>query len=119
MPRNVKRALLVFCVVGVLALLSDGILLALSISRHHTAPVIGNILQQGALPQQGTPSTTAGHTALTPTSATPAGPASQFALSTPRLTFSAIQGQSSPGSQTVTLSTSSQGFSWKIDPPNP
>jgi hypothetical protein len=117
MPRNVKRALLVFCVVGVLALLTDGVLLALSVSRHHAAPGVGNS-QPDALAQQGTPLTTAGRTSLTPTSTTQAGAASQFALSTSRLAFNVIQGQGTPGSQTVTLATISQGFSWRIDPLN-
>ncbi|HXR66661.1 MAG TPA: hypothetical protein VN729_12090, partial [Ktedonobacteraceae bacterium] len=67
------------------------------------------------LAQQGTPSTSV---SLTPTSATQAGAASQFALSTPRLAFSVVQGQGTIEPQTVTLSTISQGFSWRVDPLN-
>ena len=117
MPRNVRRALLVFCVVGVLALLTDGILLALSISRHHVVVVGTRPVQlRVAAPQGASP--TAGYTPLTPTSAAQINALSMFALSSQRLAFSAVQGQTNLVSQTVTLSANQQGFSWRIEPLN-
>ncbi|MGH2510731.1 MAG: hypothetical protein ACRDHZ_25470, partial [Ktedonobacteraceae bacterium] len=42
MPARVRRALLVFCIVGVLALSVDSVLLALSMMRHHVVLRGGN-----------------------------------------------------------------------------
>jgi hypothetical protein len=113
-PTNVRRALLVFCVVGVLAFVTDGVLLALSLSRHHTVstqrrnvPVIGGA-QDGISPTSG----------ITPTSGVQVAAAVPFALSPQRLVFSAVQGQSNLTPQIITLSASSQGFSWQISSQN-
>src|SRR5579883_1165252 len=46
-PRRVRRALLLFCIVGTLALLTDGVLLALSIIRHHSAPAALHYDEEG------------------------------------------------------------------------
>lgn len=113
MPRNVRRALLVFCVVGALALLTDGALLALSIMRHHTAQST-RYGQQNIVAAQGISPTT-GQT--TPTSTVQAQ-AGTLQLSTQRLVFNAVQGQDSLAAQTVAFSAGQQDFSWLIVPVN-
>jgi hypothetical protein len=116
MPGNVKRALVVFCVVGVLALVADGVLLALSISRHHvtTGAQSG---QPGVVTQLGT-SPTIGRATLTPTRIAQVNSAVPLVLSSQRLVFSALQGQSNLAPQTILLSANSQSFSWQIEQPN-
>ena len=113
MPRNVKRALVVFCVVGVLALITDSVLFALSISRHHVAAGVQSS-QPGFIAQVGT-SPTSGSTVLAPTSTAQVNVAVPFALSSQRLTFSAVEGQSNLAPQTIILSANPQSFSWQIE----
>jgi hypothetical protein len=116
MPKNVRRALLIFCIVGIVALLSDGILLALSLTRHHTVasmtptPRLG-IDQQVASPEPGSPLTS------TPLQ-TPTGTAQNgtLVLSTQRLAFSATQGESALVAQTITLTGVRQGNAWRVEP---
>lgn len=115
MPKNVKRALIVFCVVGALALLTDGILLALSLTHHHTTGVSQAMTPDG-LPGQRVASPEGGSATLTPT--TPAQ-VDLLALSVQRLAFTAAQGQSSLSPQIVTLAATHQGFAWRADPSGP
>lgn len=114
MPRNVKRALLVFCIVGALALLTDGILLALSLSRHHTVADTTRPIQSGMLDQQ-VASPASGRSFLTPTSAARVSAVPTLVLSAQRLVFSASQDQSTLGVQTITLSANRHGFSWRVE----
>lgn len=114
MPRNVKRALLVFCVVGALALLTDGILLALSLSRHHT--VLNTRNTQPGIAGQHVASPPSGSSFLTPTSITQVSAVSMLALSAQRLAFNASQGQTTLMPQIITLAASRHGFSWRVDP---
>jgi hypothetical protein len=111
MPRHVRRALLVFCVVGVIALLTDGVLLALSIMRHHSS----SPTHQGqsiALSPQASMSAPGG---ATPTSTRPGAASMALLLSSQRLMFTATQDQAAPPAQTVILSAGAQGaFSWQI-----
>ena len=115
MPRRVRRALLIFCIVGILALLTDGVLLALSITRHHS-PQIGEHYDQ--------PSVIAAQTASTPALSRPTSPPSTrpvglhtLWLSSSRLTFNAIQGQAGLTPQTVTFSAgNATAFSWQVVP---
>lgn len=115
LPRRVRRALLLFCIVGVLALLSDGVLLALSIMRHHSIPVeTVHHDQEGFMRLP--PPTIEASTATTTTGAGPTGehPGSLL-LSTTRLVFTVTQGQPAPTPQTVTFSGGSEStFSWQI-----
>lgn len=106
MPRRVRRALLVFCVVGAMALTVDGVLLALSIMRHHSATQ--GVAQTG--------STIISHqTGNTPTSTL--NSSDTFSLSSTRLFFHATQGQGDPAPQTLRLGTGGQqGFSWALAP---
>lgn len=114
MPRGVRRALLLFCVVGVLALLTDGVLLALSIGRHHSAQFAQQ--DQSAIMHQITPIEGLSMASPTP-SVSQLNEAGVLLLSSSRLEFSATQGQTSLPSQTVTFSGGSQNtFSWFITP---
>lgn len=121
MPRQVRRALLVFCIVGVLSLLTDGVLLALSRVHHHTAqttqddqpaivfqPKVMSIIDHR--PSLSTKSTRPDK------STTPDIMPSMLMLSSSHLTFLAIQGQSNPAPQTVMLSGREQAFSWLVVP---
>lgn len=114
MPRGVRRALLVFCVVGVLALLTDGALLALSIMRHRGTPPIN----QDAVGIMHQLSPTAGGGTVSPASHTDsANKAGTLLLSSTRLTFTVTQDQTDVPSQTVTFSGGAQHtFSWLIVP---
>ncbi|HEY0755288.1 MAG TPA: hypothetical protein VGD98_15115 [Ktedonobacteraceae bacterium] len=112
-PRNVKQALLVFCVVGVVAFLTDGILLALSLT-HHRAPTSTSITQPGAVEQQ-VASPLPGMVSITPTVVIPV---SAFALSVQHISFSAAVGQVSLASQAVSLSGLHQGSAWRVEPVN-
>lgn len=115
MPKRVRRALLLFVVVGVLALTVDGILLALSVGRHHQPTV-------GVVPTQSSGGTKP--LLLTPVSQIPTTPAvtatasvspDAFELSTSRLSFVANQGQANPASQKVTLFAGNKSaFSWQV-----
>ncbi len=115
MPKNVRRALLIFCIVGVVALLSDGILLALSFTRHHTmagmmpTPRL-RIDQQVASPEPGSLTSTPPQT--------PTGTAQNGALvlSTQRLAFRAVEGQSALATQIITLTGVRQGTAWRVEP---
>jgi len=119
MPRRVRRALLVFVVVGVLALSIDGVLLAFSIMRHHTATPPGGkniVAARGSVPN----SAGAGLTPI-PGGATPSATASQtvlntaFTLSTSRLQFTLSQGQPNPPGQSVMLQAAgTNAFAWQI-----
>lgn len=114
MPASVRRALLIFCIVGVLAFLTDGVLLAISMLRHHEATNVpqtrlGRISQQGDL-------STADQNAPTPATVVRAGMAPLLVLSAQRLLFSAAQGQSNLAAQTVTLSAHHRSFAWRIEP---
>ena len=113
MPRNVKRALLVFCVVGALALLTDGVLLALSLSRHHTG--LNARTAQPGIAGQHVASPVSGGTFLTPTGITQVSAVSMLALSAQRLAFNASQGQATLIPQMITLAASQQGFSWRVE----
>lgn len=115
-PRRVRRALLVFCVVAVLALLTDGVLLAVSIMRHRAAQTAHSnqslgVVQQGISPTMDqalhTPTVQQSHSTTL------------FALSTPRLAFSSVQGQSHLAAQTVALLGNQQNFTWQIGSANP
>lgn len=113
MPRHVRRALLVFCVVGVMALVTDGVLLALSIMRHHTAQFAHQDQTMTIAPQA--PLSTLGQ--ATPTSTRSGAANNAFGLSSQRLVFSAVQGELAPAAQIVALSAGAQGaFSWQIVP---
>ncbi len=127
MPTRVRRALLVFCIVGVLALTVDGVLLALSIMRHNT--VMQGVKSPTAItaanPFSGTPgaSATTGVTGtvdtkgITGTASTTGHTQSPFALSSSRLLFTTAQGQADPQPQVVTLlSGEQQPFSWDLVP---
>ncbi|MGH2481659.1 MAG: BACON domain-containing protein, partial [Ktedonobacteraceae bacterium] len=106
MPTRVRRALLVFCVVGALALTIDSILLALSIMRHQ-AVARSTLSTATTLVTDPTPGL----------SATPGSTQPTFALSVTRLVFSATQGQADPQSQTVKLLDGQpQPFSWDLVP---
>jgi hypothetical protein len=112
-PRPVRRALLIFCIVGTLALLTDSVLLALSIIRHHSAPAPMHYDQEGFMRRL---APTASAVPITPT--TDVHPLSQtgaLLLSSARLVFTATEGQSELAPQTVTLSGGQQStFSWQI-----
>ena len=113
MPRHVRRALLVFCVVGVMALLTDGVLLALSIMRHHTPSTAHQDRSMTISPQASL--STLGQASPTPTRSGTASNA--FGLSSQRLVFNVVQDQPEPAAQVVTLSAGSQGaFSWQMVP---
>lgn len=106
MPPQVRRALFVFCVVGVLALSVDGMLLALSIMRHHTvmqgvqSPLATVIANASGIP-----------------SATSGSPSFPLVLSATRLLFTATQGVVEPQSQAVALLGGvQQSFSWDLVP---
>ena len=110
MPRRVRRALLIFCIVGSLALLTDGILLALSLTRHHAPAITQNTAhnthgsQTNALPPSGQP-----NPGTSPSSA------HERLLSTARLSFTATQKQANIEPQTVTLFGDGKNtFSWTI-----
>ncbi len=117
MPAPVKRALLIFIIVGILALSVDGVLLAVSMTRHHTrASTIPSAHSSGEVSDQ---------LFLTPVSQVPTQVSldptplishnDAFMLSTPMLSFVAIQGQPAPNAQTVVLSSATPaGFSWQI-----
>lgn len=110
MPKNVRRALLVFCIVGTVALVTDGILLALSFTHHRAManiPIPPNQEQLVASPVPGA--------TLTPTLTIPL---STLVLSVQRVTFSGIVGQTNPAPQTVTLSGLPKGSAWRIEPVN-
>jgi hypothetical protein len=111
MPKNVKRALIVFCVVGALALVTDGILLALSLTRHHATgvsqvmPPDSQARQRLAPPVRGSDTLTS----ITPT------PVDLLEISPQHLAFNAVQGQGSLAPQTITLAATHQGFAWRAD----
>jgi hypothetical protein len=114
-PRRVRRALLLFCIVGTLALLTDGVLLALSIIRHHSAPAALHYDEEGFM-RRLTP--TASAVPVTPTPGVhPMSQAGMLLLSSARLVFTATEGQAELAPQTVTLSGGQQStFSWLIVP---
>ena len=107
MPARMRRVLVIFCVIGSLALIVDSVLLTLSIMRHRAAP-----------PMVSSTASTSTHGDLTPGSSTTSGVTqTAFTLSTTHLSFLATQGQSDPQPQTVTLfSDHVQPFSWAIAP---
>lgn len=107
MPTRVRRALWVFCVVGVLTLSVDGVLLALSIMRHH-------MVMQGV---NSPPATVAVNPfqATSGTSSRSTSVPSSFGLSSARLLFTTTQGQGNPQAQTVVLFSKTQrSFIWKV-----
>lgn len=113
MPKRVKVALLIFLIVGALALTVDGFLLILSLTRHHTQPPTVQTSQPdpGSLQLQLTP--------ISQTAPTPDARATSvngsFFLSSSHLSFVVMQGQLDPTAQTVVLSSSkSSSFSWEI-----
>lgn len=106
MPKPVRRALLVFCIVGACALIVDGILLTLSIMRHHITARPATTMTN---PSNMTPAPGAEATSNVLSSA--------FALSATRLVFTATQGQADPSPQSVTLfDGQAQTFSWNLMP---
>jgi hypothetical protein len=116
-PKRVRRALLIFCIVGALALLTDGALLALSIIRHHSAPAASRYDQEGFM-RRFSPTTSA--VPATPTAGShQISQAGSLLLSSSRLAFTATEGQTELEPQTVTLSGGQQStFSWLIVPAN-
>jgi hypothetical protein len=119
MPRRVRRALMVFAVVGILALSIDGVLLAFSIMRHHTPASTGKnvVAEQGTISK----STGAGFTPIPGDAMTPNAISSQptlntaFTLSTSRLLFTLSQGQANPPAQVVRLNVGGgSAFAWQI-----
>lgn len=116
MPRRVRRALLVFCVVGALALLTDSLLLALSIMRHHAQPIAGRNSQSVISAQVISTPPPATRQAIPTPSAQPTT-AYTLSLSSSHLAFNAIKGQANLTPQTVVLSASnSTAFSWQVAP---
>lgn len=116
MPRRVRRALLLFCIVGALALLTDGVLLALSMLRHHSVSVASHDDQEGFMRQQA-PLATDDSPATSTVSANRPGQPGALLLSSSRLVFTATQGHPGPAPQTVTFSGGLQNtFSWQIVP---
>jgi hypothetical protein len=117
LPRRVRRALLLFCIVGALALLTDGVLLALSMLRHHHTSAVAAPHVPTTITRM-SPQMVQTSTATTATGATGAGAhAGSLLLSTTRLVFTITQGQPAPAPQTVTFSGGSEStFSWQIVP---
>ncbi|HEX7735979.1 MAG TPA: hypothetical protein VF458_14030 [Ktedonobacteraceae bacterium] len=111
MPKNIRRALLVFCIVGTVALLTDAILLALSFTHHRT---MANAPISPSWDSQVVGSPVPGAT-LAPTMTMPL---STLVLSVQRLTFSGTVGQANPAPQTITLSGLPTGATWRIEPAN-
>lgn len=115
MPRRVRLALLVFLIVGVLALTTDGFLLFLSITRHHTQ-------QRFTPPVTGTDNnstqlllTPVGQASTTPVPTTVTSIDEAFSLSSSYLSFTATPTQPAPDPQTVVLSSNGpSGFSWQV-----
>lgn len=105
MPTRVRRALWVFCIVGVLTLSVDGVLLALSIMRHH-------LVMQGV---NSPPTTVAVNPFQATSGASSRSTPSSFGLSSVRLLFTTTQGQGNPQAQTVALfSRTQRSFFWKV-----
>lgn len=116
MPRRVRRALLIFCIVGALALLTDGVLLTLSIMRHHAQPMAGRD-SQSVISAQIIPTPTFVPRQATSTPSAQPATAYAFSLSSSRLVFNAVRGQASLTSQTVALSAgNAAAFSWQVAP---
>jgi len=115
LPRRVRRALLLFCIVGALALLSDGVLLALSIMRHQSVPVETVHHDQEGFVRLPAPTIEAS-TATTTTGVGRTGShIGSLWLSTTRLVFTVTQGQPASTPQTVTFSGGSEStFSWQV-----
>jgi Viral BACON domain len=115
MPKRVRIALMIFLIVGALALTTDGFLLALSIIRHHTqstSPSVGTIAPDGG-PER-VMLTPTGPTSITP-GATAITLANALSLSSSHLLFVATQGQPDPPPQAITLtSNESNGFDWQV-----
>jgi hypothetical protein len=115
LPKKVRRALLIFCIVGALALLTDGVLLALSILRHHGGSVATHYDQEGFMRQL--MPTTGASPVISTVGAHQFNQAGALLLSSSRLVFTVTQGQTSSVPQTVTFSGGSQTtFSWQIVP---
>lgn len=115
MPKRVRRALLIFIIVGALALTIDGILLALSVTRHHSSSLGVSTVQppKGSKPVLLTPLGPVSTASLA--TATASVSADAFTLSASRLSFVANQGQEDPASQQITLRAGSKNaFSWKV-----
>lgn len=108
MPARMHRVLLIFCVIGLLALIVDSVLLTLSIIRHRASST-------GAVSSI-TTAPTLGH--LTSGSSATSGSArTAFTLSSTHLFFTATQGQGDPPPQIVTLlAGQAQPFSWAMEP---
>lgn len=106
MPTHVRRALWIFCIVGLLALSVDGVLLALSMTRHH------QVVQSVHSP---TATLTANPLGTSVTTSNPLR--SSFILSSAHLAFTTTQGQGDPQAQTITLlSATRKPFAWKFVP---
>lgn len=105
--RRIRRALLLFCVVGIIAFLTDGTLLAIHLLRQHTPSQnqSGPLLQGTQIAGQMTPITFT-------QSKLPTG---VFGLSPQLLVFLATQGKAAPTAQVIVLSVGGQlAFSWQI-----
>lgn len=110
MPKRVRRALIIFCVVGVLALSVDSVLLALSIMRHHVVRQSGHALTAVA-------TTNPPKMPLRATSVTGGTMRFPFVFSSTHLLFTATQGQVDPQAQTILLlSRTHQPFAWELAP---
>ncbi len=120
-PRKVRIALLVFSIVGVLALLMDGMLVTLSITRHPLTSSPISATHQSAThvvyPKSFLPTIrTSMAPVSTPTAtSTPTVSAGMFSLSVSSLAFTAVQGQNAPAGQTVKLYSNGQDtLNWRV-----
>jgi hypothetical protein len=134
-PKRVRVALVIFCIVGMLAFTVDGVLLALSIMRHHTPHAVANISHTFIPQVQSELRVAATQTASVVSSTISATPSAKSLTATPTSTVSPVNGvlslsssslsfsvsgdqkQADLAPQTVTLSTGEQSaFSWLIGP---
>ena len=115
LPRKVRRALLVFCIVGTLALCIDCVLLALSIMRHHIPPALLPPGPSLIVSPSSSTSPTAEPKGLTPAaSVTSVSIVHTLVLSSTHLLFSATSGQAELAPQTVMLNSGQNTFTWSI-----
>jgi hypothetical protein len=119
MPKRVRRALLIFIIVGVLALSVDGVLLAFSLARHHTSTSTGQTHGRTGSYQSLTPAPVVQGSATVSANTTPTTLNTALVLSTSHLFFTA-QGEINPDPQTVILNAGAQSaLDWQITPTAP
>jgi hypothetical protein len=117
MPRRVRVVLIIFLIVGTLALTTDGFLLALSIIRHHTSSSpVGRVQTPSENNTSQLLLTPVTATSLTPVLvATQTTTESAFGLSAFQLFFVATAGQADPAPQTIFFTSGvAGGFDWQI-----